>query len=607
MRLTPTYGFDNLLSTGIGKVPNFSHVMVEDDGNGQTRLYMKVSGIGLTPLSTIDDFLANTTLYCRYEPTRSISDPTVVDDVNKRYKLGHVWVNETTCNSFVLTDDTAGSAVWDMINDTNADTLDGLDSTQFVRSDVDDTVQGNLIFEQDIKIEKITPSIYLNNTTAGSDGFWITANNDNIFISTDINNDDLPDSPSPLSLNNTNQKGYVYGDEIVTYNNLPSESVSQLEKITEGGNTGWALLNRTSANYGNIGTNAIDISISNSASGTKGATGNNAFASGLNTTANGLYSSAFGLGTIANGSANTAIGQYNVGTDVNTVLEVGVGSNDTTRVNALEIYNNGNVKAPSVTIATINSDIKSVTTKEYVDSLVVTPVPSQLEKITEGGHVGWALYGRTSGNYGNIGSNATDLSISNSASGVRGAIGDISFACGGNTSASGNYSHVEGYNSTASGSVAHAEGQSNLAQGNNSHAEGYGTTATGIISHSEGNSTQAQGNYSHASGNNTIAQNDSSVSIGSYNVGTSGSTIVEVGIGTNSSDKRNALEIHTDGRILAPELALAEVNTTKSLTTKEYVDNAFVKKSGDTMTGTLNVPTLNGSNITNSTINGGTY
>ena len=50
-----------------------------------------------------------------------------------------------------------------------------------------------------------------------------------------------------------------------------SKNISQLEKITEGGNTGWRILGRNPDNYANIGQQAIDFSFSNSISTTNGA------------------------------------------------------------------------------------------------------------------------------------------------------------------------------------------------------------------------------------------------------------------------------------------------------------------------------------------------
>ena len=81
--------------------------------------------------------------------------------------------------------------------------------------------------------------------------------------------------------------------------------------VTENDNIGVRLSTSSTENHGNIGSNAVDLSFSNSSSETKGATGDNSFASGLNTTASGNVSSAIGINTIASDYSSFAIGQYN--------------------------------------------------------------------------------------------------------------------------------------------------------------------------------------------------------------------------------------------------------------------------------------------------------
>jgi hypothetical protein len=85
-------------------------------------------------------------------------------------------------------------------------------------------------------------------------------------------------------------------------------TASELQKITEGSNTGWRILGRDAANYGDIGVNALDLSASTAASTTKGATGTNALATGTNTTASGFSAIATGLNTNAAEYASTAMG-----------------------------------------------------------------------------------------------------------------------------------------------------------------------------------------------------------------------------------------------------------------------------------------------------------
>ncbi len=83
---------------------------------------------------------------------------------------------------------------------------------------------------------------------------------------------------------------------------------SGLEALDEGNGIGWRLVGRDPANYGNIGFYATDLSYSNSASSTKGATGENSIATGRETTASGNWATAMGFTTTASGQYATAMG-----------------------------------------------------------------------------------------------------------------------------------------------------------------------------------------------------------------------------------------------------------------------------------------------------------
>ena len=72
---------------------------------------------------------------------------------------------------------------------------------------------------------------------------------------------------------------------------------AQLTSVTEGGNTGQRLSVSDAGNHGDIGFKAVDLSYSNSASTTRGTTGN--------------FSIAMGYETTASDYASTVIGKYN--------------------------------------------------------------------------------------------------------------------------------------------------------------------------------------------------------------------------------------------------------------------------------------------------------
>jgi len=147
---------------------------------------------------------------------------------------------------------------------------------------------------------------------------------------------------------------------------LNASNVSGLEKITEGGNTGWRLIDANASNHGDIGSDAIDLSIQLDPSTSHGATGIYSVAIGTNSEASGFDSVAIGSGTVASGSgavalgvatkaesfSSIAVGLFNVGggnplefppAGTSPVFEIGNGTNNANRSNAMTVLQNGNV------------------------------------------------------------------------------------------------------------------------------------------------------------------------------------------------------------------------------------------------------------------------
>ncbi|WP_299883968.1 tail fiber domain-containing protein [uncultured Lacinutrix sp.] len=152
-----------------------------------------------------------------------------------------------------------------------------------------------------------------------------------------------------------------------------------LEAIDEGNGTGWRLIGRNPSLHATIGSNALDLSLSDeSNSFGYGASGSSSIAMGFNSTASGLnstamgsttaatgtqstamgvstfasgnISTAMGLGTLANSFAGTSIGQYNIGggtagswVATDPLFEIGNGANASNRLNAMTVLKNGNV------------------------------------------------------------------------------------------------------------------------------------------------------------------------------------------------------------------------------------------------------------------------
>lgn len=109
----------------------------------------------------------------------------------------------------------------------------------------------------------------------------------------------------------------------------------------------------------------------------------------------------------------------------------------------------------------------------------------------------------------------------------------------------------------AAGSYTHAEGINTKAYGYGSHAEGHGSIAGKedvlvTAAHAEGGATVASGYFSHAEGSSTVALNSNEHAEGRFNLSNNipakqQYTLHSVGIGTSSSDRKNAHEIMNNG------------------------------------------------------------
>lgn len=367
----------------------------------------------------------------------------------------------------------------------------------------------------------------------------------------------IPSPATGLLIYNTNFDLFYYYDG-TSWTGLNGSS--GLETLNEGNGIGWRLRGRDPANYGNIGFNAVDLSLGNFATQTIGATGENSLATGYNTTASGPFSTALGTFTEAIGNSSTAIGRetiasgiFSTAMGVNTeasgdlsiamgtlisapsYAEIAIGVNNTSyapnsttswigsdrlfvvgnsiasnnRSDAFMILKNGTITAPSFDLSEI-TDNKALVTKEYVD----INGPSGLEALNEGNGIGWRLRGRDPANYDNIGFNAVDLSFSNSTTQNKGASGQNSVAIGNQTIASGIFSTAMGNFSRALGAGSTATGDFTKASGIYSAAFGRQTEAIGEFSMAMGDFAYAGGNISTAMGAGTDASGDISTAMG---------------------------------------------------------------------------------------------
>lgn len=226
-----------------------------------------------------------------------------------------------------------------------------------------------------------------------------------------------------------------------------------------------------------------------------------------------------------------------------------------------------------------------------IASDIPAPIPSQLERITDG-NTGWRLLGQSTANRGYIGVNAIDLTLTNiTGSTTNGATGYGSFAVGIDATASGINSFVEGVGTTASGDSSHAQGDASTASGGASHAEGRNTLASGLGSHSEGSQTTASGVNSHVNGTYNKAQTYSETVVGLNATEITGNATAydvndpayRVGIGSTNLLKRDGIVVWKSGAVTAPQLtdSLIVAKGAKSLVTKEHLDAAIAGGAPD--------------------------
>lgn len=194
--------------------------------------------------------------------------------------------------------------------------------------------------------------------------------------------------------------------------------------------------------------------------------------------------------------------------------------------------------------------------------------PTGLENITEGIYSGWRLVDMDPANYGNIGSNAVDLSTSYLSSTTKGATGDVSFASGENNTAGGLGSAVVGGNANNASNQYSAilGGKSNTASGRNS------TVLAG-----EGNTAPSYGEVVVGTYSTTYSLEDANTSpIESHPK----DRIFNVGVGTKTTttiSRADAFTILKNGTITAPELSNAEIEAAgdQALITKLYADKNY--------------------------------
>ena len=362
------------------------------------------------------------------------------------------------------------------------------------------------------------------------------------------------------------------------------------------------------------------------------AVNNQNHAEGSGTRAIGKQSHTQGYQTRAYNNVEHAEGRWNksnkysntFGDAGNTIHSVGIGTADNNRKNAFEIMQNGDAYLYGVGDYEGNNlktdkTKPSKTVQDAIKSLENDSVwedgsgkNSVQQKGTGAGASGVASVAEGADNLqgGNAGKGEELLyakaeGYASHAEGAAHAIGRYSHAEGGGNSieeghptrstAEGPYSHAEGTHTYAIGNGSHAEGQLTIARNNGSHAEGKYSIADGLYSHAEGFITKANAGDSHAEGGYTIAEgmyshaegfytqtnNNAEHAEGQWNKSNTGSTsdkktIHTVGIGTSSSNRKNAFEIMQNGDIYLYNVGNYRGKLNSTSKTIQQVLNSYV-------------------------------
>ncbi len=329
--------------------------------------------------------------------------------------------------------------------------------------------------------------------------------------------------------------------------------------------------------FNNNSTNnyAVSLGSNNSALGSSStAIGSFSTASGDYASAHGRYLKSKSYGGFATGLFNDTIYTAAATTIANTnrIFEIGNGTSNSIRSNAVTVLQNGNTGIGTVS---------PLARLHVADSNVVffangnVPITPGNTPAVFGGRgmmwyadkaafrTGFVLGARW--NKDDIGNYSFATGYSTEASGIS------ANASGTGTDATGDYSVASGHNTTASGGHSNASGYSTKAIGDYSFASGYGSEALGAKTFASGFFTIASGNNSFSSGLETIAQGDNSASLNYYTqangyastvVGKYNDTIVAaqtfatantplfiVGNGTSNISPSNAITVLQSGNI----------------------------------------------------------
>ncbi|HUR32106.1 MAG TPA: hypothetical protein VMZ69_11795, partial [Saprospiraceae bacterium] len=258
------------------------------------------------------------------------------------------------------------------------------------------------------------------------------------------------------------------------------------------------------------------------------ALGTHSLATGFFTRAVGNFSTSHGYNTKSKSYCGTVIGIYNDSTNAgsinsldanNRLFQVGNGTSDIARSNAMTVLQNGrvgiNTVSPSAILHVKDSSVV------FTGAGTLPGTPGNPPVSGAGIRMMWypdkaALRaGFTPGtgwDKDNIGTYSTAFGYGTKAN------GQYSTAMGFGSTASSSFTTAMGYNSTANGAGSTAMGENSTASGTNSTAMGYGTTASNSYTTAMGYGTNANGYGATAIGNQTTSSGEASTAIGGFTI-----------------------------------------------------------------------------------------
>ncbi len=354
MRRNPLYIFKNSGSQGIYDVPLKSTVHIIDfDGKGTPKFIELIAKVGLDPNSTIGELLAIPEDYI---------DLFTVGEVYSELELiaegGHTGWRILNRDPEYYGDIGEG-AIDFSFNDVNSIQMGAL-GTYSMATGVSTSAWGPNStsvglgtiagFENQFILGQYNKNNAINIFEIGI-GNGVVGNPNERRNAFEITRDGIIAAPAMEVSDITNNKSLITKEYL---SNFMGNNGGQLLKITENGRTGYRIANRDIEKYTDIGEGAVDLSTSTMVGDFNGSSGSNSFTVGYN--------------VIMRNSSGTAIGQYNAPND-ETVFEIGNGAGTVAneRSNAIEVYLDGRVHAPSLSTDLIVEE-RSLVTKEYLST-----------------------------------------------------------------------------------------------------------------------------------------------------------------------------------------------------------------------------------------------